>query len=80
MRIKAVKKLGNIGSKDAEALPGIYQALEDSSPLVRKEAIYAIVRTYPASKEALPSLEEMITNDPDESIRKIADEAARQSQ
>lgn len=75
VRVTAVKKLGNIGQRDPDALPGIYEALSDASATVRKEAIYAVVRTFPASREALPILEQMIVDDPDESIRKIASEA-----
>jgi len=75
VRVEAVKKLGNIGSKDPEALPAVFEALSDSTPAVRKEAIYAVVRNRSASAEAWPILEEMKDNDQDKDIRKIAGEA-----
>ena len=77
VRIEAVKKLGNIGSKDPDALPAVFEALLDKAPAVRKEAIYAVVRNRSASREALPLLEEMKDADRDAKIRKIADEAYR---
>ncbi len=75
VRTEAIKKLGNIGSKDREALPAIMIALADAAPAVRREAIYAVVRNWPASREGLLVLKEMQENDGDPDIRKIAEEA-----
>lgn len=75
VRLEAVKKLGNIGSKHDAALNAVYEALTDDMPLVRQEAVYAVVRNWPTSRDALPILEAMKTQDEDPKIRKIAEEA-----
>ena len=74
-RIEAVKKLGNIGKQSPKALPAIVNALSDPIPSVRKVGIYAVVRNWPASRIALPRLEEMKEKDEDADIREIAEEA-----
>ena len=75
VRVEAVKKLGNIGAKSADAMSAVFDALSDPSPAVRKEAIYAVVRNRQASKKAVSLLEEMKEDDTDMEIRKIAEEA-----
>ena len=74
-RVEAVKKLGNIGIKSERGLSAICESLSDPAPSVRKEAIYAVVRNWPASRNALPVLEEMKEKDDDTAIRKMAEEA-----
>lgn len=75
MRAEAVKKLGNIGSRDPAALPAAFKALFDPVPAVRREAIFVVVRTWPASRETLPRLKELSEGDEDPEIRKMAAEA-----
>ena len=74
-RVEAVRKLGNIGDRHPNALPAVFDVLTDDSPAVRKEVIFAIVRTWPASRDALPLLEQVKENDDDSAIRKLAAEA-----
>jgi len=74
-RVEAVKKLGNIGNKSPRALPAVFEALSDPAPAVRKEAVYAVVRNWPASRSALSTLAEIKEKDEDTDIRTIASEA-----
>ena len=77
LRVMAVKKIGNIGIKHWKALPAVVQALSDESPEVRKAAIHAVVRNWPASSRELQRLETMKNDDDDSDVRKIAEEAHR---
>jgi len=74
-RIEAVRKLGNIGTKDKAALPAAFTALTDPEPAVRKEAIFVAVRNRRGSGPAMPVLARMKTEDPDSEIRRLAEEA-----
>ena len=74
VRCVAIRKLGKIGDKDRDALPAVFGSLSDEDSTVRKEAIYVVLRNWPASRDALPLLEAMKERDDDSEIRKIATE------
>ena len=74
-RQKAVTKLGNAGPADAAVLPALLEALHDTAPSVRREAILALMKFGPGAKQAIPALKEMERKDADEQVRAFAAKA-----
>jgi protein-S-isoprenylcysteine O-methyltransferase Ste14/uncharacterized protein YxeA len=58
-RISALNSLYNIGPEDA--LPYIYNALSDSDPRVRKNAVFIIIKDLP--HDAIPHLEPLVKDE-----------------
>lgn len=77
VRTEAIRKLGNIGRKQSSALDAVFNALADTEPSVRREAIFAVVRNRSEFPSALPILARMQTEDPDPQIRALAEEVRR---
>jgi HEAT repeat protein len=74
VRKTAVFKLGNVGSTDPAALPGVTSALRDRDAKVRVEAILALMKFGPAAREAIPELT-ALRQDRDAQVRTHADKA-----
>jgi HEAT repeat protein len=79
-RKHAVAKLGNVGTSDSAALPGIVYALNDQDGSVRLEAIVAITKFTPAPREVIPTLSQMQKNDRDARVREYAGKALEKLQ
>jgi HEAT repeat protein len=65
-RIRAAMYLGLIGAKAAPAASVLAEALRDSSPAVRKEAVTALDQIGPPAADALPALRAALELDNDE--------------
>ena len=72
VRKEAVFKLGNAGESDAAVIPAIFKSLKDRDARVRCEAILALLKANPDSKEATDSLAELQLHDRDPKVREYA--------
>jgi HEAT repeat protein len=75
LRKTAVFKLGNVGPADPAALPAVLGALRDPDPIVRCEAILAVMKFGSAAKEAVPLLTDIRQHDPHAKARDYATKA-----
>lgn len=76
-REEAVEKLGNVGAADPAAFPALVGALKDPSARVRGAAILRIVKSGPAAKAAVPTLQDLKDHDPDAGVRDYAAKALK---
>lgn len=74
-RKKAAFELGNVGPSDPVALPALLASLEDRDPVVRREAVLALVKHGPAASEAVPRLVKLRQSDRDPRVRSYASQA-----
>jgi HEAT repeat protein len=75
LRIKAVRKLGNLGQADPAALPAVVGALKDADARVRREAVLALVKFGADAREAVTTLTELERRDADAQVREYAGRA-----
>lgn len=75
VRKEAVSKLGNVGQADPAAFPAVLQALRDTDPAVRREAIVALLKFGRQADNAVPELTELSIHDPDPTVRTYAKKA-----
>jgi HEAT repeat protein len=75
VRRQAVIKLGNVGDADPSVAAGLVEALNDSDPLVRRDAILAVVRLKDPSATVKERLESMSRSDKDARARDLARKA-----
>jgi HEAT repeat protein len=76
-RRKAVVALGHVGAADPTAIPAVIDATKDKDPVVRREAILALLNA--GAKEAVPALTEA-RNDRDPQVRAYATKALERIQ
>ena len=57
-RRKAAEVLGNVGAADPAVVPALAGAVKDRDPVVRGEAVLALLKIGPAAREAAPALRE----------------------
>ncbi len=79
LREQAVIKLGNVGNTDAAVFPALTNALGDSEPAVRREAILALMKFGPGTEEATPPLKELHRKDPDVHMHETRRQGRRKS-
>jgi HEAT repeat protein len=77
VRKTAVCKLGNAGAADGEAWSALCGALRDRDAGVRREAIAALMKCGPRSREMVPVLNELERGDPDMQVRSFAGRALK---
>src|SRR5262249_8547090 len=75
VRRHAIAKLGNVGPKDASALPAVRDSLADADAGVRAEAIQAVMKFGAAAKEAESQLVALEKSDPSAQVRQYAGKA-----
>jgi hypothetical protein len=75
VRRQAVLKLGNVGDSDPAVADGLATALADSDPLVRRDAVHAVVKLKDPGEAILTRLEEMSRTDKDPTARDYAKRA-----
>ena len=76
VRRQAVLKLGNAGDTDPAALEGVAQALADSDPLVRHDAVMAVVKFRQPGDAVKAKVESMSKDDKDVRVRDVAKRAS----
>lgn len=76
-RKEAVEKLGNVGAADPAAFPAVVEALKDPNARVRGAAILGVVKSGPAAKKAVPTLQDMKDHDSDAGVRDYAAKALK---
>ena len=72
VRRKAVLKLGNVGDSDPAAAVGLAEALHDSDPTVRRNAVSAVAKLRKPNEEIMACLRIMIDRDGDARVRDYA--------
>jgi hypothetical protein len=72
VRREAVAKLGNFGGAEPSVVPTLISALNDSSALVRREAVVEILKASPPLSEVRDPLEHVRANDRDPAVRDYA--------
>lgn len=77
-RRRAVRELGNIGDSDDATADALAKALGDSDPLVRREAVLAVVKLEKPGDAIVASLSTMSRADSDSEIRDVATRALAQ--
>jgi HEAT repeat protein len=75
VRRKAVLKLGNVGDSDPAAAVGLAEALHDSDPTVRRNAVSAVAKLRMPNEEIMASLRVMVDRDGDARVRDYAKRA-----
>jgi HEAT repeat protein len=75
VRRQAVLKLGNVGDSDSAVADGLVQALRDSDPLVRRDAVLAVAKLKKPSDAVIAQLKAMHQSDRDPLIRDYANRA-----
>jgi HEAT repeat protein len=74
-RVKAVRRLGQIGGGDPAAVAAVTDALRDKEATVRQAAVLALENLGPAAASAVPALTEVASRDPDKAVRSDATKA-----
>jgi HEAT repeat protein len=72
VRRQAVLKLGNVGDDDPAAEEALTGALRDTDALVRRDAVYAVVKLAKPGEAIIAELESMSRNDADPAVRDVA--------
>jgi HEAT repeat protein len=72
VRRTAVLKLGNVGDSDPAAAEGLAEAIRDSDPVVRRNAVSAVAKLSTPSNDVLAWLKIMSDRDPDPHVRDYA--------
>ena len=75
VRRQAVLKLGNVGDEDPAAAAALAEALHDSDPLVRSDAILAVVKLKQPGAAIKEQLETMTRSDKNARARDLAGKA-----
>jgi HEAT repeat protein len=75
VRRQAVLKLGNVGDADPAAVQGLAAALRDADPLVRREAVFAVLKLKSPTQEIVQELGEVRRADRDATVRDLASRA-----
>jgi HEAT repeat protein len=75
VRRKAVLKLGNVGDSDPAAAVGLAEALHDSDPTVRRNAVSAVAKLRKPNEEIMASLRVMVDRESDARVRDYAKRA-----
>jgi hypothetical protein len=75
VRRQAVLKLGNVGDSDPAAADALAEALRDSDPLVRRDAVMAVAKLRKPSEAVVAQLKTMQQSDRDPLIRDYAKRA-----
>ena len=75
VRRQAVLKLGNVGDSDSAVADGLAEALRDSDPLVRRDAVLAVAKLKKPSEAVIAQLKAMHQTDRDPLIRDYANRA-----
>ncbi len=75
VRRHAVLKLGNVGDADPAVVGGLIAALDDSDPLVRRDAIVAVTRLKDPGASAWERIRKLSQSDTDARTRDLAKQA-----
>ncbi len=75
VRRTAAFKLGNVGDADPTVAAALLQALSDKDPLVRCDAVLAVVKLKEPTDEAFDRLRAMSREDRDSRARELASKA-----
>ena len=75
VRRQAVLKLGNVGDDDPTALERLGQALNDTDPLVRHDAVLAVAKFRNPVRLIKAQIESMSKSDKDARVRDVAQRA-----
>jgi HEAT repeat protein len=75
VRRQAVLKLGNVGDADPAAAEALAEALHDTDPLVRSDAILAVVKLKQPGAAIKDQLETMTRSDKNARARDLAGKA-----
>jgi HEAT repeat protein len=75
VRRQAVLKLGNVGDADPAVSEALSEALHDSDPLVRRDAILAVVKLKQPGDAIKDQLDTMSKKDKDSRARELARKA-----
>ena len=75
VRRHAVLKLGNVGDADPAVVAGLIAALDDSDPLVRRDAIVAVTRLKDPGPFAWERIRRLSQTDKDPATRDLAKQA-----
>ena len=77
IRRQAVLKLGNVGDADPTVAPALAEALDDVNPLVRHDAVLAVVKFASPGEEIVGRLRSMAKSDKNNRTRESAGKALR---
>jgi HEAT repeat protein len=77
VRRQAVLKLGNVGDADPAVADALAGALRDSDPLVRHDAVMAVVKLKSPGEPIVAALRDLAKNDQDDRVRESAAKALK---
>ena len=75
VRRQAVLKLGNVGDSDPAAAEGLAEALRDTDPIVRRNAVSAVAKLSKPNEDIMARLRIMVDRDGDARVRDYAKRA-----
>jgi HEAT repeat protein len=77
VRRLAVLKLGNVGDEDPDTEEALASALHDPDPLVRRDAVFAVVKLEKPGEPIITRLNAMSREDGEPGIRDVASRALK---